>query len=708
MNIARLDTYAKARAEVISYTEQKAAKADADSGGAAPMELDAFKGQPKGGKAGGRKGKDSSKGNPDKDIVCHHCGKKGHRKSNCWQAAKGSSSKGGKGSGKDSKGQGKVGKGKGGKGKAHVLEGADVERQEWPAEEEPEEGTLGYLRALGGEPSVASAPAPNLGLKVVKRPRFCKQYSWFWSQPWKKVLAECSLAGEPRGDEFFQCPVPGCSGRRRTFQSGDSLSQHLWSKSDAPGHPQALQFRAWEAELKRGHFVRLDPRDELAYLRGSIEHCNAEEPQWVYLPSEPDYSLHEVLAEFDEESEEEEIFEEDEVVEEPPTRSARGRSPLPRRRAARSPLPRRRSLAVQSKVMPRRPSDPKQRRGDAPVYVPPHRRLPAKGVAESAEEVKSEIEKKDDVSNPPSSSKGEGAVSTSKRTPAPYRMTTASRAILLGELLSQNHERLEELRASLDTAESEESYQAISQQIEAASSAVDELKEEQKRYRARESHGRSSRQEADKASLGGRLAYLQEKSRKRAAKHRLKGQNERTLEKLDRERQWHARFDRPGSGRKVPVFPLAEGELRKEVAAAPLSRKARSALLEEEEKDFLALPPVSRRTRTLPPSERRSTAKKRKAKHLRERRREQRKKVKRDALQGRASGVGLLASLSGTLASAESPSWTGSESTSSSTPVPALRLSLRIWWMVRLLSTRRSTTTASSWPMGLWFPIAAR
>ena len=270
-----------------------------------------------------------------------------------------------------------------------------------------------------------------------------------------------------------------------------------------------------------------------------------------------------------------------------------------------------------------------------------------------------EIEKMDDVPNPPSSSKGEGTVSTSKRTPppAPYRMTTASRAILLGELLSQNHERLEELRASLDTAESEESYQAISQQIEAASSAVDELKEEQKRYRARESHGRSSRQEADKASLGGRLAYLKEKSRKRAAKHRLKGQSERTLEKLDRERQWHARFDRPGSGRKVPVFPLAEGELRKEVAAAPLSRKARSALLEEEEKDFLALPPVSRRTRTLPPSERRSTAKKRKAKHLRERRREQRKKVKRDALQGRASGVGLLASLSGTLASAESPSW---------------------------------------------------
>ena len=111
------------------------------------------------------------------------------------------SSEGGKGSGKGWKGKG--------------WQRAEVEQQEW-----------GYLCALGGEPSVASAPAPSLGLKVVKRPRFCKQYSWFWSQPWKKALAKCSLAGEPRGDKFFQCSVPGCSGSRRTFQSGDRLSQH--------------------------------------------------------------------------------------------------------------------------------------------------------------------------------------------------------------------------------------------------------------------------------------------------------------------------------------------------------------------------------------------------------------------------------------------------------------------------------------------------
>ena len=72
MNIGRLDTYAKARAEVISYTEQKAAKID--DGGAAPMDLEIFKGN-KGGKGKGGKGKEKPR-NPDKDVVCHLCKKK--------------------------------------------------------------------------------------------------------------------------------------------------------------------------------------------------------------------------------------------------------------------------------------------------------------------------------------------------------------------------------------------------------------------------------------------------------------------------------------------------------------------------------------------------------------------------------------------------------------------------------------------------------
>ena len=133
MNIGRLDTYAKARAEVISYTEQKAAKVDEP--GAVPMELDAFKGK-QGAKGGGKTASKAKAGggNPDKDVVCHLCKKKGHRKSACWYAKENGGTgkppppkepKGGKPSGgKQPKGKGKGGKGgKTGKGKAHAFEG---------------------------------------------------------------------------------------------------------------------------------------------------------------------------------------------------------------------------------------------------------------------------------------------------------------------------------------------------------------------------------------------------------------------------------------------------------------------------------------------------------------------------------------------------------------------------------------------------------
>ena len=191
MNIARLDTYAKARAEVISYTEQKAAKVD--DGGAAPMELDAFKG--KGGKGKGGRGSSSSGGgakgqrNPDKDVVCDLCQKKGHRKSNCWYAKE----NGGTGKppapkepkgGKKPKGKGgKDKKGKPGKGKAHSFEGEGAYGQEWPEEEEEAEepkpdGDLGFLCVLG--PSADSAPDPPRAA----RGQICRvafgPSSWAW------------------------------------------------------------------------------------------------------------------------------------------------------------------------------------------------------------------------------------------------------------------------------------------------------------------------------------------------------------------------------------------------------------------------------------------------------------------------------------------------------------------------------------------------
>eukprot|EP00439_Symbiodinium_sp_Y106_P067173 s1021_g11.t1 len=89
-------------------------------------------------------------GNPDKDVVCHLCKKKGRRKSNCWYAKE----NGGMGkppAPKEHKGKGKGGKGKPGKpgkGKAHSFEGEGAEGQEWPEEEQAEEPTDHLLVSL--------------------------------------------------------------------------------------------------------------------------------------------------------------------------------------------------------------------------------------------------------------------------------------------------------------------------------------------------------------------------------------------------------------------------------------------------------------------------------------------------------------------------------------------------------------------------------
>lgn len=84
------------------------------------MELDAFKGSSKGSKGskGGKgKSKEQNKQTPDKDVTCHLCGKKGHRKASCWH----NKANGGSGEPPGQKPLSNTGKGKGqqnGKGKA--------------------------------------------------------------------------------------------------------------------------------------------------------------------------------------------------------------------------------------------------------------------------------------------------------------------------------------------------------------------------------------------------------------------------------------------------------------------------------------------------------------------------------------------------------------------------------------------------------------
>ena len=75
---------------------------------------------------------------------------------------------------------------------------------------------------------------------------------------------------------------------------------------------------------------------------------------------------------------------------------------------------------------------------------------------------------------------------------------------------------------------------------------IKNLKEEQTATRRGTKVGHSSRQERDKPEMGGRLAYIKERSRKRAEKHWLSTQRERTEKNLRTQLTRARRFDQPG------------------------------------------------------------------------------------------------------------------------------------------------------------------
>ena len=51
-----------------------------------------------------------------------------------------------------------------------------------------------------------------------------------------------------------QCLV--VEGRQKTFKTVKDLERHLGSKLHCPGHPYDQQWAAWEAEAKRGYYIR--------------------------------------------------------------------------------------------------------------------------------------------------------------------------------------------------------------------------------------------------------------------------------------------------------------------------------------------------------------------------------------------------------------------------------------------------------------------
>jgi len=107
MNAARLSKYEDMRHEIVMFFETMTGKQlrvnvknqMPGQGGASPMEVDALIAAAASLMKGGRKGKGKGNGKQSPDVQCTHCGKKGHKATDCWSRSPGGS--GGKALGRD-------------------------------------------------------------------------------------------------------------------------------------------------------------------------------------------------------------------------------------------------------------------------------------------------------------------------------------------------------------------------------------------------------------------------------------------------------------------------------------------------------------------------------------------------------------------------------------------------------------------------------
>ena len=202
--------------------------------------------------------------------------------------------------------------------------------------------------------------------------------------------------------------------------------------------------------------------------------------------------------------------------------------------------------------------------------------------------------------------------------------TMGSMSQFTQNLILQRVVELEQMEKALrEMDDDDDARPIIVKRINAHKDEIERLKGERKEYRQVQTGKVSRRMEADKAlGHGTRLAYLKEKSRKRAAAHRGAGSKERAIERVAREEEAEELFNKPGTGKKRQVFPLAEGVLSKELEAVPLSRREKRHGRNEEE----GVPEFRERKWTLPPSAKKKTEASQAAKARWQKAKRQRKK----------------------------------------------------------------------------------
>ena len=186
--------------------------------------------------------------------------------------------------------------------------------------------------------------------------------------------------------------------------------------------------------------------------------------------------------------------------------------------------------------------------------------------------------------------------------------TQGGYSIMAQQLIQQKTEQLEHMRETYNyLTETHPAKASLGETIREVEAAIENIKKQQAKTRPK-AKAYSSRQEADKKAAGSRVAYIKERQRKRAVEHRLKTRKERAKANVARQEEAERRFNRPKYGQKDKVFPLAEGELAKERQAAPMHRRERTFIKDDDEE----MPEIKQRKMEVPPSEKERIKRKRK------------------------------------------------------------------------------------------------
>ena len=568
-------------------------------------------------------------------------GKVGHVSKDCWHGkskgtsssstSKGSSSKGSstgkgtKGSKGSPKGKGKSSKGKGkGKmgsksGKQYAVENQE-DAQQWSEEPEAEGRETWNEEAwpnqdgqweeqTGEQGAICVASADSAQQAPRQRPltkyekalegeqkefmlgKIWKRPEVFWNMPFRLVCNQSCYDGK------FYCGYQRC--KNKGFTSPSQFNQHLRSKVGTHGHPDQEQIDAWEKdpyEVPKGrrHCGLWDPET------GNMLNAKVEEG-WDSTPLKE--AIEKGKARMKKEL----------AAKKPPAKEEATEVEKKKKPVLLKAAPKVKAEAFGTKHVENVDDDSSEYTIDSQdieegeseafevkdeeVEVPeeqheeppeePHEEQPEEVPEETAEDLEALREEKgQDLAK-----KDIKALEKKKREEKealqkkPVGFTPGAVAKITQALIMQKLEEVKSIEGTLVLLDRD--HPARKALEETIAQKKDEMKKIQAERQKARGQKQSVRQEMDKKEAGSRVAYIKERQRKRAAEHRRSGFKARAVANVAKQEEAERRFNQPDTGKKVKTFPLAEKELSKEVEAAPMSKKEKAFIKDEQDEEFL-------------------------------------------------------------------------------------------------------------------------